>query len=412
MAQEREVIKEFLASLGYQVDAPSARKFTESLRSATALATGLGKAIAGVAVSAEVMVDAYAFAMEKLYYTSRRTHSSVESLQALSFGARQVGISAETAQGALEAMTSAMRMNPGLRGMADNLLGKKTAGMDQMKVMLELVQRLAKMPHFVGARFAQMFGMDEQTFFMMKDQMPKLLDAEEKRRQMNRDAGIDAGKAAAAAREYANLLGEIWERVKVLGDAISIKLLPYFREFAVWVNKLLVDFAKGGEMSEFSKQLTGLLDALKEFSKSEFGQTVWKGLKDSITAMIEALAGLMALMHGDVAKANELIMKAGGRLLTGDEMAFLQPDQSKGGGVLRPDELMKRGDLGFLHPFLTGAFLPGLSGAPPGIQISQKTEITVHPGGGNDPDAIARSIGREQARVNGDMVRNLTGAVR
>lgn len=394
---DREVIREFLASLGYQVDQPSARKFIDSLESTSKLAAGLGKTIAGVAVAAEAMVDTFAFSMEKLYYASRRTKSSVESLQAVSFGFRQIGLSGEGAISTLEAMAAATRMNPGLRALLDSLLGKKTEGMDQMKVMLNLVQRLSSLPHFVGAQFASMFGMDEQTFMMMKDQMPQLLAAEEKRRQMNRDSGIDAQRAAAASREYANSLGELWERVKVLGMAFAIELLPYFRDFTKWLNGFLRDLAKSTELKEFTGQIKSMLDALKEFANSETGGQVWQGLKNAALAMVEAIRGLLALFSGDLATANELIVGAGRRLLFGNEKAGAEP---RGGGILMPGEMMLPPTRPLGVPFGVGAST---------VKIEQKTDI--HVSGGGDPASTAREVFAGQGRVNAEL-RDLVGSTR
>ena len=391
MTDQREVIKEFLASLGYQVDAPSARKFLDSIASTSKVAANLGKTIAGVAVAAEAMVTTFAFSMEKLYYSSRRTHASVENLQALRFGAAQIGIAAETAQEALEAMAAATRTNPGLRGLLDSLLGKKTEKMDQMRVMMQLIQRLSAMPHFVGAQFAQMFGMDERTFFMMKDQLPRLAAAEEKRRQMNREAGIDAQAAAAASREYANSLGELWERVKVLGDKLSIDLLPYFRDFN--------DLAIRGLRALTAVDLKPLAGQIK---------LLYSDLKETVEGAgidFETLPRKMArLAESDLA---DLFEKIGDAVRGLKSLAEARVDQSlgKGTGGARPE------DFGLPSwGFGPRAFLGSGATASFGISIDQKTDI--HVLGAGDPAAVAREVGAAQSRVNGDLVRNLSGAIR
>lgn len=401
MAADREIIREFLASLGYQVDQPSARKFIESLQSTSKLAAGLGKTLAGLAVAGEAMVDQFAFSMEKLYYSSRRTKSSVESLQAVSFGFRQIGLAGEGAIEALESMAATTRTNPGLRGLLDSLLGKKTEGMDQMKVMMQLVERLSKMPHFMGAQFAQMFGMDEKTFFMMKDQLPQLAAAEEKRRQMNRGAGIDAQKAAEASHEYANTLGEIWERVKVLRDAIAIELLPTFREFATWVNKLLQDLAKDQEFKAFIGQVKELIQAFKGFANSEFGQQIWTGLKNAIYAMVEALSALLAFLSGDFQKGGDKLGGAVRKLFTGSEEGFAKGN-FVGGQYYSPVEIMR---------MASPQAAPLGAGAGPGggVTVSQKTDI--HVSGAGDPKEAARLVLEGQARLNADL-RDLVGNTR
>jgi hypothetical protein len=168
-------------------------------------------------------------------------------------------------------MTAAMRMNPGMRALMDSILGKRTEGMDQTKAMMELVQRLAKMPHFIGAQFAQMFGIDERTFFMMKQEMPKLLAAERERREMNRLAGVDADRAAEAGKRYEDVLRRLATRIEVLGSKLSIALLPYFEKFSVWLDKNIVDLQRwvgtpgfNKTIKEWSASLQGFIDDLRD----------------------------------------------------------------------------------------------------------------------------------------------------
>lgn len=287
MSGDTEVIRQFLVSLGFQVDQTGLKKFVSGLGAANNAALLTGKAVLGVAVAAEAMVVQFASSMEKLYYQSKRTGSSVENLQALEFGSRKIGLAAGVAREALEAMTSAVRMNPGLRGLVDSLLGKKTSGLDQAQVMIELVQKLSSLPHFQGARFAQLFGMDEKTFFMLKEGLPELIKAEQERRDLNKQAGIDAQKAAEAGKEYANSIKDITERVSVLRDKLAVELLPSFRDFNGQVVTALNNLAKfkaddhpvmkgvGGTVVGAGKSLGQLSTGIAQGDWSQ----IWSGLK-------------------------------------------------------------------------------------------------------------------------------------
>lgn len=284
VAAEREVIREFLASLGFQVDAYGLKKFAGSLAGITKLSSTAGATLAGVAVAAEAMVQTFAHGMEKMYYASRRTKASVENIQALEFAATKVGVSGDAAREALESMSRAMRMNPGLAGLLKSL-GVRPAGKgrDQLDLMLDLVQQLSKVPHFVGAQWAQMFGMDEQTFLMMKENLPKMREAIALRKELNKVAGVDAEAAAAASREYMNTLRELWTKVEVIFDGLAVRMLPFFREFTGVLNSALSDLmqflqgveGKGGK-STLELQLGGVLAAIQAIDK-EF--TVGEHLK-------------------------------------------------------------------------------------------------------------------------------------
>lgn len=262
MASEHEVMREFLVSLGFVVKDAEQKKFTGALEKTTKTAMNTGKAVLAVGLAAQTMVALFTANMEKMYYASRRTGASVENLQAAEFGARNIGLAAGTATASLEAMAAAVRTNPGLRGMMNNILGKDTSKMDQMEAMLELVQKLSSMPHYVGAQFAQMFGVDEKTFLMMKQGMPEMLAAMDARKRLNADAGINPDDAAKASKEYQNMLRGILEKIDVIGAKLSIALLDPAREFAKVINATL-DRIIGFKPEEVKKEVADVKGWIK-----------------------------------------------------------------------------------------------------------------------------------------------------
>lgn len=226
---ERDVIKEFLVRLGFQVSAPNFRQFFGTLALSEKMSLKTGKAVLGVAVAAEAMVTIFARNMEKMYYASQRTRSTVESLQAVGYGAGQVGVGVEAITAAIEEMSQKLRTQPGARALLDQIIGKPSEGMQDVEAFYELMKKLKDMPHPIGTQFAAQFGFDEKTFFMVKANLDQMIAADAKRRQMNRDAGIDAQAAAEAAREYMNELRSLWETIGLLVAKMSIDLLPTFR---------------------------------------------------------------------------------------------------------------------------------------------------------------------------------------
>lgn len=328
MAAEQDVIRQFLVSLGFKVDETGMRKFTTALGTGTGgianVALTAGKAVAGIAIAAETMVTSFALSMEKLYYVSKRTNSSVENIQGLEYGFRRVGLGAGAAKEALEAMAAAVRMNPGMRGLMDSLVGHSTSGMDQTKAMLELVQRLSTMPHYVGARFAQMFGMDEKTFLMVVQGLPELNRAMQQRSDMNKQAGIDAQAAAEASKEYANSIREIGEKLEVLGQKFSVIALPYFRQFNGIVNEgldALMHFnASKIDLSSQSKEVRTLHDAVSglwgvlskinsdhQDNLPNFFKELSAWAKDFSKDALNVISGITYLLSGNWAKGAETL---------------------------------------------------------------------------------------------------------
>lgn len=233
---EREVIREFLTSLGFTIDESGFRKFNQALISQCKVAGKVSATIAGVAVAAEAMTQRFAYVMERLYYSSKKAQASAANVRSLSFAASHVGIAGEEAVGSLQAMAKALRLNPGQRAVLDNLLGRGTEGGDNAELMIELVKRLHEMPHWLGAQFAEMFGIPEEQLLLLRDAIPQYEKARQRALEMYRAFGVDQDQAAAAGVAYTNTLRDLWEQVKVLGDGLAITMLPYFQRFASWIS--------------------------------------------------------------------------------------------------------------------------------------------------------------------------------
>lgn len=347
MAADSDVIRQFLVSLGFRIDETGSRRFDDTLDGTAKRAFKTGKAIRNIGLATVAMVATYVSSMEKLYYASRRTGASVENLQALEFGSRKIGLAAGEAQGALEAMAAAVRTNPGLRGLMDQLLGGDSSKMDQAQAMIALVQRLASMPHYMGSQFANLFGMDERTFLMLKQGLPDLIKGEKERIELNRRAGINADEAARASVEYANSLRDLKERVVVAAQRLSIELLPAFREFnrlaidAIdYVSK--IDFTKmrakeaAPEVQDLNKAVDMMVATWTRLAKSEPGQNFFANIKTNAEgagkAVVELLTGLAYLASGEW-------KKGGGKLL----------DAVKGAVVNSPGGMAVRGAFDWLN---------------------------------------------------------------
>ncbi len=239
MAADQEVIKQFLVSIGFKIDQAGAKKFGNQLSGTTNLAKTAGKAVLSVAVAAEAMVSAVALSMEKLYYASRRTGASVDNMKGMEAGFSRIGLKADGAREALEGMAAAVRTNPGMRGLMNMLTGKDTGKMDQAEAMILLVQKLSDMPHYQGMQYAQMFGIDEKTFLMLKDGMPELIKYQREYKELAAKSGVDLKAAAESSKDYANGLRDIKDRASLLSTKIATELMPVIKLFNSWIVKAL-----------------------------------------------------------------------------------------------------------------------------------------------------------------------------
>lgn len=272
---ERSVIREYLVSLGFKVDETSLKKFTDGLSKAKDLAMEVAAGVAGAAVAGVVMVEKFGDSMEKLYFASLRTKASVANIQALRFAAEQVGVSADTAQASLENMAQVMRTTPGMRAVLDAYVGHSTANEDQVQAMMELLNKLQKMPHFQATQIASLFGIDEQTLYMMEMSLPAMKKAMAERKKINQDAHIDAQKQASDAHAFENqqrLLAEtLTTTTNKIADGLVPQMLNLNKQFAIFLDKLSGSSAIG----QFITGLNSLLASINRIVAAMGGwQTV------------------------------------------------------------------------------------------------------------------------------------------
>ena len=286
-SSQADVLKEFLVSLGFVVDQTGLKKFTGSLEMLSKNALSVGKAVAGVATAAQAIVTAVSYHFEKLYYITQKTGESARNIEALRYGFGQIGLSADKATEIIEGLSRATRLNPGLVGLLKQL------GVDTSKGPVSelhgLVNALSKMPPFVAAQFAQMFGIDPDDLVLLEKGDKALWSAVEARNKMADDLGVNPDKWAETAKDYDNMLRTITTTIEVIAQKVAINLLPAFKDAA-------------GAFNEFLKDLSD--DNALQYPKAFF----W-GLGQEIEALARAIqnvgAAWEALKNGDLRTASQ-----------------------------------------------------------------------------------------------------------
>lgn len=258
MAGNSEILREYLVALGFRVEQNEAKKFDGQLVKWDKRAAALSKTLIGVGTAAVGMVATFTYQMERLYYASRRAESAAGNLQALDFGARQVGVKNITQS--VEALARNLRANPGLQGLL-NSLGVRVTGRDKSDVLMDLVAQLKKMPFFVAQRYANLFGIDPDTLYMLQDGLDKWKGANEQRKQWAREMGVDTEAAAQAGVELANQWNEVVERAGLFRDVLVLAMLPAIREFSKVMQEVLKDWS---ELIRTQPQQGSLIDRFLE----------------------------------------------------------------------------------------------------------------------------------------------------
>ena len=235
---EPTIIREFLVALGYKVDEKGLKKFKGGVEDATTSVVRMVATIEGAAIAIGVGVAAFASKLEGLYFVSQRTGATVTSLKAVEFSAKNLGISAETARGSVEALARFMRNNPAGESYIASL-GVQTRNAngelrDTVDIMADLGGELAKKPTFLASQYGNLLGIDENLLLAMRSgEFSKYL---QQYREMAAKTGFD--KAANDSHKFMVALrdlGAVWDGFTArLESSLVQRLGPKLGEVQKW----------------------------------------------------------------------------------------------------------------------------------------------------------------------------------
>ncbi|WP_346800887.1 hypothetical protein ABDW86_10085 [Klebsiella pneumoniae] len=167
-----ETLKDFLISLGFNVDEAGARKFDSVVTGTTLKAIELGTKVELAAASVVAYTAKIASSLDNLYWASQRTGATVQGIKQIGYAVSQMGGSVDAARGSLENLSRFVRNNPGAEGFL-NRLGVQTRDAkgnmrDMASIFTGVGQRLSSMPYYRANQYAQMLGIDENTLMAMR----------------------------------------------------------------------------------------------------------------------------------------------------------------------------------------------------------------------------------------------------
>lgn len=220
-----ETIKDFLVSLGFNLDESGYQKFNSVLTGATANAIKMGLAVEGAALSVVAFTAKIASGLDQLYWASQRTGATVQGIKAVGYAVSQVGGSADAARSSLENLSRFMRNNPGAEGFL-NRLGVQTRDAsgkmrDMSSIFTGVGQKLSSMPYYRANQYAQMLGIDENTLLAMRmgvGQFSAQYSA------MAKAIGFNANEAAVSSNRFMTSLRAFSEAAGMARDKIGATL--------------------------------------------------------------------------------------------------------------------------------------------------------------------------------------------
>lgn len=232
-----DVIKEFLVALGFRIDENGLSKFGRVVHGATTNVAQLGLQATSTAAAVATAVSKIAQQYDNLYYVSLRTSSSVSSLQTAEQGMKAIGIGYDKTRSTVEGLSRALRLNPGVGGLA-GALGIRTQGRETTQILDDLIGRLKKMPFHVAAAFGEHFGIDSDTLFMAIKQQKELTAAKEDYARRQREAGVNTDDLARKSRDLVNAYDRLTTTLGLQVDQVAQKWLPTMKDGVDWLDQV------------------------------------------------------------------------------------------------------------------------------------------------------------------------------
>lgn len=254
-------LKEFLVELGFKVDGNSERKFKDSVNNASKVVGTLAVAMAAAATALAATVAKVAQGFDDIYFAARRTQTSVQGIQSLSYAVSQLGGSYQGARQSIESFAQRLRTNPGYESMVRGLGVATRDANGQLRqssdILLDIGKQLGKRPYYVANQYAGALGIDETTLqALLSGEIGGRVNEYNSRIQR---LGVDLNEAAKAG----NALMDAWRGWDATLDAVKAKLEQTFgrqfadaiRQFDEFVQKHAPDietaFHKAGDAAEF-----------------------------------------------------------------------------------------------------------------------------------------------------------------
>lgn len=300
-----ETIKEFLVSLGYQVDGASESKFKNSVATATKGAVALGLSLTAAATAVSAAVTKIAAGFDEMFFMSQRAGASVQNIKGLSYAVSQLGGSYQGALASIESFAQKMRSNPGYESLVKSL-GVATRENGRLRettaIVQDLAKALSKKPQYVALQYLEALGIDERTYNAIRSgDLTRFMDEYAAKA---RALGVDQKQAA----DIGNQLTQAWRSLGATAELIGAKLEQTLgRSLASFVkdvddflirnaDKIVTFFDEAGKAAAwlaaaFQKLVQALTPAWEAFDKIAQSLTGQSGLQVALEAFAVWLVG-------------------------------------------------------------------------------------------------------------------------
>lgn len=296
-----ETIKDFLISLGFDIDEAGGRKFEAVVSGVTLNVIKMGVAVEAAALTVVGFTTKIASGLDKLYWQSQRTGATANNIRAIGYAFSQAGGTVEGFNGTLDNVARFLRSTPGAEGFLRNLGIQTRDANGKLRDTAQLVtlvgDKLAKMPYYRANQYAQILGIDENTLLAMRRGVQGFTSDYQ---GMLQATGFDSQKAAEQSNKFMTQMRGLTGLFGIMRDKIGGNLagglagnLERFRK------NILLNFPKiEGTITAVLKKVLSLADSIMTLvyrGVQGVGDLIkwWDKLDSGTQHLIQVLGGLL-----------------------------------------------------------------------------------------------------------------------
>ena len=233
-------MKEFLVSIGWDVDRASWAKWNNVLAAADMAAAKLTAAFTDAEERVKRFIGGATFAFDDLNFSAQRLDASATGLQALAYALGQTGGSSATE--AVGGLAKRLRTLPSTEGII-NLLGVRTreegALRDTTSILLDVVDALSGTPYVQAVHTAAQLGISEEQYNHLRKYGAEIRAYQEEFKARARRLGVDPSAAATSATllmaSVRGLAADLDLVLALIADALAPALGPLLDRLSEWL---------------------------------------------------------------------------------------------------------------------------------------------------------------------------------
>lgn len=296
-----ETIKDFLISLGFDIDEAGGRKFEAVVSGVTHNVIKMGVAVEAAALTVVGFTTKIASGLDKLYWQSQRTGATANNIRAIGYAFSQAGGSVEGFSGTLDNLARFLRSTLGGEGFLRNLGIQTRDANGNLRDTAQLVtlvgDKLAKMPYYRANQYAQILGIDENTLLVMRRGVQGFTADYQ---GMLQATGFDSQKAAEQSNKFMTQMRGLTNLFGIMRDKIGGNLAGGLAGNLESLRKnILLNFPKiEGTITAVLKKVLSLASSIMTLvyrGVQGVGDLIkwWDKLDSGTQHLIQVLGGLL-----------------------------------------------------------------------------------------------------------------------